>query len=420
MVGAVVFASVARKMSYTPRHGDSVIATGRLEFYAPSGRVSFIIESMVPAGEGDLEQRYRALCDELRTLGWFDPLTKQRLPAFPRKVAVITSSTGAALQDVISTMGKRCSAVDLLVVDARVQGEQAAPQIVAAIQMLNERSRDLGIDAILLTRGGGSLEDLWTFNERSVAEAIHDSGLPIVAAIGHETDTTIAELVADERCATPTQAAMKLTPDRDALIEQLSSLQHRLAGAVRHRVRYQRQTLDAIAGSRAMGSPERILEIQRDRVSGIERRLHHAALQMQSRARRRLQEITIRLSKYQPAALHARRAARLDGLERELTRSVRGRITRSRDYLLAIERELHAIEPVRVLSRGFSVTLDEKGQLVRSVEQAEPGALLTTRLSDGSVHSRVLGEQPSTPRKAHKAKPSRAGKREEPPQMDLF
>lgn len=421
VVGAVVFASVARKMSYTPKHGDSVIATGRLEFYAPSGRVSFIVESMTPAGEGELEQRFRALCDQLRKQGWFDPLMKQALPAFPRRIAVITSRTGAALQDVISTMGKRCPAVDLLVLDARVQGEQAAPQITKAIQQLNERRDELGIDAILLTRGGGSLEDLWAFNELSVAEAIHESELPIVAAIGHETDTTIAELVADERCATPTQAAMKLTPDRSAMIEQLSSLKHRLVGAIRHRLRYERQSLDALSGSRAMASPQRIIEIQGDRVTALQRALTHAAIHRQSITRRRLHELSMRLSKHQPAAIHARRAVTLDLIERDLHRSIRRRIDRSRESLNAFERELHAIDPLQVLQRGFSVTTTDNGEILRDPAQASEGTELTTRLSSGVVHSRVLGEQAKrVESQKRRSNPRKSLDREQPPQMDLF
>ena len=423
VVGAVVFASVARKMSYTPRHGDSVLATGRLEFYAPSGRVSFIVESMTPAGEGDLEKRYRALCDELRGLGWFDPLTKRLLPAFPRRVAVITSRTGAALHDVISTMGKRCPAVDLLAVDARVQGEQAAPQIAHAIRSLNQRASGLGVDAILLTRGGGSMEDLWAFNERSVAEAIHESELPIVAAIGHETDTTIAELVADERCATPTQAAMKLTPDREALLEQLSSLQQRLGSATRHRLRYQQQALAAIAGSRAMASPRRILEIQHDKLGSVQQAMRHATTQRQSIERRRLHDLSIRLSTHQPAAFHARRVVTLDAIERDLERSIRGRLSRSGEYISAIERELHAIDPLHVLQRGFSVTTDSNGDILRRADQASPGSDLTTRVAEGVVRSRVLGqgpdavEQPRPPKRRRPQAPSKPG---EPPQMDLF
>ncbi len=408
VVGAVVFSSVARKIAYTPKHGDSVIATGRLEFYAPSGRVSFIIETMSPAGEGDLQAKYRALCDQLRTLGWFDPLTKNMLPAFPRRVAAVTSQTGAALQDVINTMGKRCPAVDLIVVDVRVQGDSAASQIAHAVQMLNAQRDALGIDAILITRGGGSLEDLWAFNERQVAQAIHDSVLPVVAAIGHETDTTIAELVADERCATPTQAAMKLTPDREALAEQLASIHQRLRTGVRHAIGYRRQSLQGIAGSRALASPQRIVEIQRDRVAALEHRLKHVAQARISTARRRLDTVRVELSRHQPAALHARRVEYLAGLDRLLTRAIQTRIRCTRDQLIAVDRELHAIGPMRVLARGFSVTQTADGQLVRNPSQVGAGEMLTTHVAEGVVRSKVVGKGKKPPKPPEK------------PQMDLF
>ncbi|MDF1870954.1 MAG: exodeoxyribonuclease VII large subunit, partial [Phycisphaerales bacterium] len=216
-ISAVLFASAAKRSRSIPTHGQQVIATGKLDYYAPSGRLSLIVDKLEPVGEGDLEQRYKALCEDLRARGWFDPLTKKPLPIFPRSIAIITSATGAALQDVLDTANKRCPAVNMLVVDARVQGDQAKSQIANALNQISKHHEQFGIDAIILTRGGGSLEDLWAFNEPIVAKAIHDCPVPIVAAIGHETDTTIAELVADERAATPTQAAMNLSPDRDAL-----------------------------------------------------------------------------------------------------------------------------------------------------------------------------------------------------------
>jgi len=217
-ISAVLFASAAKRCRTLPAHGQKVIATGKLDYYAPTGRLSLIIDKLEPAGQGDLEQRYKALCQDLRARGWFDPATKQPLPIFPRSIAIITSATGAALQDVLDTAKKRCPAVSILIVDARVQGDQAKSQIANALNQISKQHKQLGIDAVILTRGGGSLEDLWAFNEPIVAKAIHNCPVPIVAAIGHETDTTIAELVADERAATPTQAAMKLEEDGSWLV----------------------------------------------------------------------------------------------------------------------------------------------------------------------------------------------------------
>lgn len=421
VVGAVVFASAARKIPYTPKHGDSVLATGRLEFYAPSGRVSFIIESLSPVGEGELERRYRALCDELRLGGWFDPLGKKTLPTFPRRIAAVTSKTGAAIQDVINTMGKRCPAVDLIVVDSRVQGDGASGEVASAIELINRRQKELGIDAILLTRGGGSLEDLWAFNEREVAQAIHDSRLPVVAAIGHESDTTIAELVADERCATPTQAAMKLTPDREALAEQLASIQHRLTGGVGHAIRYRAQELARLAGSRALASPDRVIQIQREQLDALTRELAHVVRARAARARRRLDAGMLELARHQPVAVHARRKEHLDGLGRALERGLVGQMARRRDQLRAIHRELEAVNPLSVLDRGFSVTTKASGALVHSESEVAAGEILSTRVARGVIRSTVIGD-PGQEKRASQTKPTpKAVKNKDGrPQMDLF
>jgi exodeoxyribonuclease VII large subunit len=217
----VLFANVVRKHRIVLRDGLEVVVTGSLEFYAKAGKLSFIGTNAQPVGAGALDLAFKQLCEELRGLGWFDEVRKRPLPTFPRRVAVITSRSSAALQDVLDTMRRRCPAVEVALVDARVQGESAAAELRAKLVALSLRHREMGVDAIIITRGGGSAEDLWAFNDRALAEAILKCPVPVVAAIGHETDTTIAELVADVRAATPTQAAMRLTPDGDTLLEQV-------------------------------------------------------------------------------------------------------------------------------------------------------------------------------------------------------
>jgi len=389
IINAVIFASAAKRMSYTPTHGDSVIAKGRVEYYAPSGRISLIVTSMIPVGEGELEQQYKQRCDALRDKGWFDPSTKHSLPTFPRRIAAVTSKDSAAIADVINTMGKRCPAIDLLVVDVRVQGEQAAPQIAEAIGTLNAHADRLSIDAIILTRGGGSLEDLWAFNELEVAQAIHDSALPIVAAIGHETDTTIAELVADERCATPTQAAMRLTPDREALREQLASVLNRLDRTVRSEIRYEQQRLAKIACSASMRDPRHIIEMHRDRLQAQVDRLGSALSRTIAGGRGDLDRLAIRLARHQPTAVHARREERLVQIHARLGRVMERVIARRREEIGAINRELIAIGPAQVLDRGFTVTTKPDGSLIRSADGAKPGQMLVITFADGKVRSRV-------------------------------
>ncbi len=424
VISAVLFASSARRMPYTPTHGDSVIAKGRIEYYAPSGRISLIVTSMTPVGAGDLEAQYKQRCDELRKLGWFDPATKQTLPTFPRRIAVVTSKDGAAVADVIDTMGKRCPSIELAIVDVRVQGESAKGQITNAIIKLNAHAEALGIDAILLTRGGGSLEDLWAFNELEVAQAIHDSTVPIVAAIGHETDTTIAELVADERCATPTQAAMRLAPDRQALREQLSSLRSRLDRTVRSELRYEKQRLDTITSSRSMSDPRQVIAIHRDRLDTFTDRLTSATTSAVASSRSKLDRIALRLARHQPAAAHARREERLAQLGDRLGRVMGRMIAAKADELDAFARELCAIGPAQVLARGFTVTTASDGSLIRSAADTSPGQTIITTFADGKVRSSVEGGSgPSDPRLAKTPMPKRkvkANNKPNPDQQELF
>lgn len=367
VVNCAMFQTAARRAKFTPSSGQEVVATGRVEFYDKQGRVSLIVEKLEPVGAGALELAFRALCEELRGLGWFSEERKRPIPAHPRRIAVVTSRTGAALQDVLDTMRRRNPAVDVLLVDARVQGEGAAGEVAAAIRWLNANRERLGIDALLVTRGGGSMEDLWAFNERIVAEAIVGSLLPVVAAIGHETDVTIAELVADMRCATPTQAAMRLTPDRGAMLEQLDSLGAHLAAAA----------------GRAVG--------QRRHVESLARHLRTSATARITHLARMLERLSARVEAHRPAAMQARRAAMVEGLERRLASAAKCEVEKQRARLEGLARQLSVVGPQSVLGRGFSYTQREDGTLVRGVGDVRPGDVINTQVSDGRIRSVVGG-----------------------------
>jgi len=441
VIGAVVFASAASRMGYVPKHGDSVVARGRVEFYAPSGRVSLIVTSLTPVGAGALEQQLKARMEELRSKGWFDPANKQPLPIFPHKVAVVTSKDGAAVADVIDTFSKRCQGIELLIVDVRVQGDQARGQVSKAIELLNVNSERFGIDAILLTRGGGSLEDLWAFNELEVARAIYQSSLPVVAAIGHETDTTVAELVADERCATPTQAAMRLSPDREAMREQLDSVRSRLDRNLHSELRYERQRLNTLAGARSISDPSQLIGIHRDRLSRDFDRLRARTESLIAKSRSGLDRTAIRLARHQPAAAQARREEQLKLVSYQLSKAISRAVRDRKEDLLSITRELHAIGPAQVIARGYSVSAHSDGSLIRSVGDVNAGDQIVTTLADGKIYSNVsLGDSPQAeskhePPKAEQqselAQPTKAPKRSSrksrtksdatnPDQMGLF
>ncbi len=385
-IGCVMFASAAARVRFKPEEGREVVVGGRVEFYAKQGRVSLIVDSIEPVGAGALDLALRKMIEELRGLGYLDPGRKRPLPVFPRRIGVVTSRSAAALQDVLVTMKKRCPSVGVLLADVRVQGDGAAEEVARAVNALSLHHAALGIDAILVTRGGGSKEDLWAFNERVVADAIYRSRVPVVAAIGHETDVTVAELVADERCATPTQAAVRLTPDVAALGRQVHSTGRRLAsamGAVAADGRY--ATVNAarsLAGAVAEHRHVAALAVERA-AAGLERQRPRAVL---ARMRERLNGAAARL---RAGAKGTLLAADLREPSTRLLRAAGLIAPALASRLDADERQLHAVSPLRVLERGYSVTTGRDGRLVRTTADARPGDRLTTRVSDGTVASRV-------------------------------
>lgn len=368
-LACVCFASAARRVGFPVADGLQVMATGRVDYYDAQGKLQLYVDKIEPVGQGALELRFRALCQELRRLGYFEQARKKPLPIMPQRVAVVTSRSAAALQDVIHTARRRWAGCQLMLVDVRVQGEQAVAQIAAAIRALSRDGSRLGIDAIILTRGGGSIEDLWAFNERVVADAIFECALPIVAAIGHETDTTIAELVADVRCATPTQAVMTLLPDRPALEHQVDQLSRRLTLLLKRKLELSQHRLGAAINHPIFRRPRSMLEL-----------IGH----------------------------------RLDGLAKRLEMGLPQRVKHCRDQLEALARQLESIGPQNVLKRGYSYTLDAHGRVVRRVGTLAAGDPITTVLADGQVHSivdRVVNSQsahsqPNGPKLKPKARPS--------------
>ncbi|MFW6061148.1 MAG: exodeoxyribonuclease VII large subunit, partial [Phycisphaeraceae bacterium] len=272
-IRCVCFASSARRIATPVEDGMEVVATGRLDYYPAQGQTQLYVDNLEPLGQGALELKLRQLIDQLRKEGYFDEAHKQPLPAMPTRVAVVTSRSAAALQDVINTTQRRWPGCRLMLYDVRVQGASAAPEVAAALRNLSKQGPRLGIDAIILTRGGGSIEDLWAFNEREVADALYECRLPVVAAIGHETDTTVAELVADLRCATPTQAAMKLIPERDALAQQLAHFAGRLRQDLRRQLHHARHRLNSAAGRPFFRRPRELPDRARRQIDQLEKQL---------------------------------------------------------------------------------------------------------------------------------------------------
>ncbi len=368
-VRAVMWESKARGVPFPMRDGLSVLATGRVEFWPQGGSVQFYVDSLEPAGMGALEMELRRRLAHYKGLGYFDAENKKPLPEVPRAIAVVTSRKAAALQDVINTAQKRWKGCRLFLVDVRVQGEGAKDEIARALNALSRQGEKLGIDAVLLTRGGGSIEDLWAFNEPEVVEAVHACALPIVCAIGHETDTTLAELAADLRCATPTQAAMTLIPDESALRQRYEPLGDRLRLSAQRCVQGGRSRLAGCARQPIFRDPRGALEP----------------------ARRKLEALASRPFFTRPERLVQERRLMLDALAKRLA----------------------SLSPQGVLNRGFSYTVTADGKLLRHAGEAVPGMGLVTHLADGQVKSVVgdgnAGQAQVAPPKRRKAKGPEAG-----------
>jgi exodeoxyribonuclease VII large subunit len=343
----VIWRGIALRLRFDVRDGQEVIARGRLSVYAPRGEYQLLVEELHPKGVGALELALRQLKEKLFRLGYFAPERKKPLPRFPRRLALVTSPTGAAVRDMLEILTQRWPAAEVWVCPVRVQGEGAAADIAAAIGLLNElRAKDvLPVDVLIVGRGGGSAEDLGAFNEEDIARAIYRSAIPVVSAVGHEIDWTIADGVADFRALTPSEAATRVVPDGEEVLQGLRDGENRLRDALVRRLEQARQRLDDLAGRRAFRLPlERVHDGER----------------------------------------------RLDEWAERLVRAGRQRVALAGQRLENTAARLETLSPLNVLRRGYSVTRREADQvLVHSPSQLRPGDRLVTLVARGRVVSRV-------------------------------
>ena len=393
----------------TPVVGSLVIATGQLEYWDQGGRLSLIVNQLREAGEGDLHRRFERLKTELNTAGYFDPAARLRLPSFPRRILMITSREGAARRDVEETARQRWPGLQILMHHVAVQGTLATPRIAAAIRKARAVAASLDIDAIVLTRGGGSLEDLWCFNERAVADAIFESRriatarhlaggpppVPLISAIGHETDLTIADLVADHRTSTPTQAAMALVPDANEHRGILTGRAGRMRLLIERRWGECGARLEFASRHEVLRRPDRLLIPHRERIDGHERRLKAAIATQRVTQLARLERSGTRLERVAPKSQLAVASTALEAASDRLARAMRRRLAELGTSLNHAAQRLSSISPDQVLSRGYSLTLGADGRPIRSAAQLRDGDTVTTRLAAGDFDSEVVAIRPS-------------------------
>ncbi|SEG71569.1 Exodeoxyribonuclease VII large subunit [Marinobacterium lutimaris] len=369
---------------FVPREGDEVVVTARVSLYEGRGDYQLICERMEKSGLGQLQQAFEALKAKLDKEGLFEQSRKRPLPAHPKHLGVVTSPTGAAIHDILTVLKRRFPGLPVTLYPTAVQGQEAAGQIVRAIELAN---RHASADVLIVGRGGGSLEDLWPFNEEAVARAILDSAIPVVSAVGHEVDVSISDLVADQRAATPSAAAEMLSPDRNALNLRLQQLRRRLLSRMSWQLDKKRQQLNS-ARQRLRHPGDKVRE-HMQAVDRLELRLARATNRHIQLQRSRLEQLQRRLQRVTPINRINQHRERLTQIEQLMPRLMQAHLERSRLRLAQQSGKLQSVSPLATLERGYSILLDSKGQAVSDSTRVNPGDKLEARLHQGRLQCTV-------------------------------
>ena len=385
-VRCAMFKMKASVLRFRPVDGMQVLLRAKVGLYEPRGEFQLVAEYMEPAGEGALQREFEQLKARLDAEGLFDPARKRALPRYARRIGVVTSATGAAIRDVLSVLARRWPLADVEILPVPVQGREAPPAIVA---MLRKASASARYDVLLLTRGGGSLEDLWAFNDEAVARAIHASAVPVVSAVGHEIDFSIADFVADLRAPTPSAAAELLVPDAVAVDRHLRQLQQRLATLQQRSMQGNAQRVDHLLARLQAQRPQARLQRDRERLVHLHRRLLGAMREQQQRRQSQLDRARSRLLGQHPQQRLPLLRHRLGELTQRLRHAIERRLERDRLTLQQAARALHTVSPLATLERGYAILFDEAGKVLRSTQGVETGTALRARLADGELGLRV-------------------------------
>ncbi|HDZ8009979.1 TPA: exodeoxyribonuclease VII large subunit [Citrobacter amalonaticus] len=390
-VRCAMFRNSNRRVTFRPQHGQQVLVRANITLYEPRGDYQIIVESIQPAGEGLLQQKYEQLKAKLQAEGLFDQQHKQPLPSPAHCVGVITSKTGAALHDILHVLKRRDPSLPVIIYPTAVQGDDAPGQIVRAIELANARQE---CDVLIVGRGGGSLEDLWSFNDERVARAIFASAIPVVSAVGHETDVTIADFIADLRAPTPSAAAEMVSRNQQELLRQILSAQQRLGMAMDYFLASRSRRFTQIYHRLQQQHPQLRLARQQTALERLHQRMNVAIDGQLKRTSQRQSRLLQRLSQQNPQPRIHRAQTRIQQLEYRLAENVRSRLSATRERFGNAVTHLEAVSPLSTLARGYSVSTANDGQVLKKVKQVKTGDVMTTRLEDGWVESQVTDIKP--------------------------
>jgi exodeoxyribonuclease VII large subunit len=372
----------------SPRDGQKVLVRGRVSLYEPRGDYQLIVDHIEDAGQGALKREFDRLKAKLAAEGLFGEARKRVLPALPKRIGVVTSPTGAAIRDILHVLKRRFPAIPVLIYPVPVQGAQAAPEIIAALQTAAQRAE---CDVLILARGGGSLEDLWAFNDEALARQIVSSPIPIVSAIGHEVDFTIADFVADVRAPTPSAAAEIVVPDAEEYVKSIQASAQRLRQLIGRRLAEFARALEYLRRRAGLVSPVARLAQQSQRLDDLEQRLLRALRQSLTLSKSLLLEHQGRLWRVSPAARLREDQAKYAALLARLQAAGIAKLQRAKSQFAPLLRTLHAVSPLATLERGYAIVNLDGGGIVRSAAQVKAGDVILARVARGEIRAKVQG-----------------------------
>ena len=382
-ISGAMFRNRNRLVDFTPQNGEQVLVRAKVTLYVPRGSFQIVVEHMEPAGQGALKAQFDALKAQLQAEGLFAQDRKQPLPAWPNQIGVITSPSGAAIRDILQVLKRRCPSIPVIIYPAAVQGAEAPAQLRQALQLAISRDE---CDVLIIGRGGGSLEDLWAFNDEALTRAVAACPIPIVSAVGHEVDTGLTDFAADLRAPTPSAAAELVSPDLSVVSQRFGTLQRRLKWVMAQQLRGPKDRLRHL--THRLRSPRHHLEQSSQRLDELQ-----ARLQRQMRHQLRLTESRLlpaqqRLARVSPERLLENRQQRLENLSARLPKPVLRALDQQQQQLANLSKRLDTASPLQTLARGYSISF-KGSKAVRSVNQQKPGDTVTTRLKDGEFSARI-------------------------------
>ncbi len=368
-------------------NGMKMLALGKISLYQPRGEYQFIIEKMETAGEGDLKRKYEELKQKLFNEGLFDREKKLQIPKLPKKIGVITSPSGAAIRDVLSILKRRFPLLPIVIFPITVQGDNAAPDIENALKKANLRA---DCDVLILTRGGGSLEDLWAFNEEIVARAIHTSKIPIISAIGHETDTTIADFVSDIRAPTPSGAAEIVTPDQSELLKLLETMSRRIEHEINQYINSKSQSMDWLSKRLSQSSPKMTVRKKIEILGNLRKLLFSSIGHNLSFHTKAVDNFKFRLNNSSPTLKIQRAISHLSEMQLKITASTKSSLTKFNSQLTALGKTLDSLSPLKTLDRGYAVARDSKTKkIISNSEKVSINSRIDIKLAKGEIAAKV-------------------------------